>query len=684
MAKSIKMKTNDLKNAIFFPFTDPFIQVTYNYNINDLEYLLKLCLFVGNPIYITSANLWQSTLSMELFNKSKILFDLKEEKSIGLIKLSTRQFNDFDNVFSQYFKTRLSENGHFINLPGELQLLDFQIPQTYSIAKQLDNIAKPFMRSGGDVTKVLSENIQNYFKANKIISNKLNEYVIENEISRATIAYNVINSPYDSKIQEKLIVESNRQYYIANAISNKCGLVYPEYRNRVFLYNLGYETNVNLDIIKLFNSIGLTYNKISNISYDALYVFEKCGILNKFREYVMNYINDNRNIILNSTSGHILYSIMMVINKVCSDKQYLTKLKESTYNISFEKDILCEKTIFYCNLHYQLINGGKETMDEIKIPELIKECISKFSLDELKNICIEVMGDYEIFSCSNKVELARELCMACKRKNKVGELISACININSTFNLYPEDLFIKNSIIDWKESKETGEKLTIGKYREIINRSHKFHSIPFLEKGMDMKKRICLLEVKELDEIYCKATGFLINDEYIVTNRHVIPYKEIMKDSLAWFDFEDTIKSKKFKCTLDYKNTYISDKYDIAITKLLKIDNEEYFKKLPSVVVGKPKLNDCIPIIQHANAMAKQICIGYNSLKYADDKILQYLTNTLPGSSGAAIFDSNWNFIGIHSKGGEIEPRSNDMSYRNEGINIACIKDFLDECGIEI
>ncbi|MDU1603148.1 MAG: serine protease [Clostridium sp.] len=673
------MIDNNLQKPIFFPFTDPFIQVIYNYNINNLEYLLKLCFFIGKPIYITAANLWQSKLSIELFNRARILFDLREEKCLGAIKLSTRNFENIDNVFSEYFNKRLNEREHFVNLPGELQLLDYQVPQTYLIAQQLDSIAKPFMRIGGDVTKVLSKNIQIYFNSNKIISSKLNEYIQNHDISRATIAHNIINSPYSGKVQEKLIMESNKQYYIANAIANQCTLVYPETRNNIILYNLS--KDVNLNIIKVFNSIGLSYEKISDISYDALYVLEKCGVLDKFREYVLvNYTNVNKKI---TNNFNVIYFIMRFINRICSDRHYLKKLKESTQKISFEKDIFSEKTIFYCNLHHNLTHGVEKNMEEIKIPELIKECVDKFSLNDLKNICIEVIGDYEIFAHSNKIELARELCMECKRKNKCEELITTCIRTNSTFNLYSEDLFLKNSILDWKSSEENGKKLTLGRYEEIINRSYKFHSISFLETGLKMKKRICLLEIKEGDEGYCKATGFLINNEYIITNKHVIPYVEIMRDSVAWFDYEDTEKSNKFKCTLDYNNTYISDKYDIAITKLLKIDNKNYFDDLPDVNLGEAKLNDCIPIIQHANAMPKQICIGYNSLKYADNEILQYITNTLPGSSGAAIFDSNWNLIGIHSRGGELEPRSNDMLYRNEGISISCIKKFLEEHKIE-
>ena len=267
-------------------------------------------------------------------------------------------------------------------------------------------------------------------------------------------------------------------------------------------------------------------------------------------------------------------------------------------------------------------------MNDINISDLTNECIKKFSLSELKDIAIEVFGDYEIFPYNTKNDLARELCLDCKRKNKIDNLISACVEKNINFNLYTDDFFYKNFITDWKASNEKGKKYTIGEYREIINRSYKFHSISFIEMSLQMKKRVCLLEINCEGEPQHKATGFLINDEYIITNKHVIPYPESVIDSSALFDYEESASSKKFKCDLDHKNTYISEKYDIAITKILKTENSEYFLDLPKFEIGEPKENDCIPIIQHANGMPKQICIGYNSLKYADDDIGQYVTST--------------------------------------------------------
>ena len=64
-----------------------------------------------------------------------------------------------------------------------------------------------------------------------------------------------------------------------------------------------------------------------------------------------------------------------------------------------------------------------------------------------------------------------------------------------------------------------------------------------------------------------------------------------------------------------------------------------------------------------------------------DENRVQYLTDTLPGSSGSPVFDRDWNVIALHHSGGWIaEPNAPSKStfYRNEGINISKLIAELD------
>ena len=60
-------------------------------------------------------------------------------------------------------------------------------------------------------------------------------------------------------------------------------------------------------------------------------------------------------------------------------------------------------------------------------------------------------------------------------------------------------------------------------------------------------------------------------------------------------------------------------------------------------------------------------------MAYVGEGRVQYLTDTLPGSSGSPVFDEQWNVVALHHSGGWLaEPNSASKTtyYRNEGISI--------------
>jgi V8-like Glu-specific endopeptidase len=75
----------------------------------------------------------------------------------------------------------------------------------------------------------------------------------------------------------------------------------------------------------------------------------------------------------------------------------------------------------------------------------------------------------------------------------------------------------------------------------------------------------------------------------------------------------------------------------------------------------------------------------HNVVTYADDRIVQYLTDTMPGSSGAPVFNSKWEVVALHHSGGWLEePEMAGEVLRNEGIAIGRIIDALKAQGFNI
>ena len=98
---------------------------------------------------------------------------------------------------------------------------------------------------------------------------------------------------------------------------------------------------------------------------------------------------------------------------------------------------------------------------------------------------------------------------------------------------------------------------------------------------------------------------------------------------------------------------------------------------------GTPKPGDEVIIIQHPGGGQKQIALSHNAIAFADARRLQYLTDTLEGSSGSPVFDMTWRLIGLHHKGGWLlEPGGKQKYFRNQGIHINRVIQGLKDKGL--
>ncbi|MBU6351013.1 MAG: trypsin-like peptidase domain-containing protein [Chloroflexi bacterium] len=81
----------------------------------------------------------------------------------------------------------------------------------------------------------------------------------------------------------------------------------------------------------------------------------------------------------------------------------------------------------------------------------------------------------------------------------------------------------------------------------------------------------------------------------------------------------------------------------------------------------------------------KQIALYHNLVVYSDGQRVQYLTDTLPGSSGSPVFNSAWQVVALHHSGGWLrEPGSKQMYYRNEGIHVNAVLQGLRNADINV
>lgn len=177
------------------------------------------------------------------------------------------------------------------------------------------------------------------------------------------------------------------------------------------------------------------------------------------------------------------------------------------------------------------------------------------------------------------------------------------------------------------------------------------------------------------------ASGFLIGDDLLLTNHHVLEDEAQALQAKVQFNYQQTMTG--------LAATY--EEYELDPDTLFKTSaNDDWtavkVKPKQGELAGKkwavlrmteqdPKVDDFTIIIQHPSGGPKQIALYHNVIVFVDPakRVLQYLTDTEPGSSGSPVFDTNWNLIALHHSGGWLREPGNDPKqkfYRNEGIHI--------------
>jgi V8-like Glu-specific endopeptidase len=235
--------------------------------------------------------------------------------------------------------------------------------------------------------------------------------------------------------------------------------------------------------------------------------------------------------------------------------------------------------------------------------------------------------------------------------------------------------------IKLKDYKSDNWNPELKNLQKVIESQNTFLNINFLEQGSKAAKSVCKIRVKnKYSKEYEVGTGFIIKDNILVTNHHVISNIEEANSSEFIFNFELSIKGNPLEKKIYYADSetlFKTDKHsDLTIIKIK--DNPNKLFNFISFSDLEIKVGDFVNIIQHPDGDYKKIALYHNIVVFKDNDIIQYLTDTNYGSSGAPVFDSDWKVIAIHHKGGFLtEPNKKDIFFRNQGINANKIKKML-------
>jgi endonuclease G, mitochondrial len=185
----------------------------------------------------------------------------------------------------------------------------------------------------------------------------------------------------------------------------------------------------------------------------------------------------------------------------------------------------------------------------------------------------------------------------------------------------------------------------------------------FIELIAEAKRKTGRIVIKDSGKAIGYATGFMVSENLMLTNWHVFNTKADVRDSEIQFFYEyDTqgVPTKPLVFRLDPAVFFHADKrldycfvavkpFDttgsVPLTSIGYIFLEETIGKLGNE--GEESLN----IIHHPEGDYKQLSIRENLLQKKLTDFLWYKTDTAQGSSGAAVFNDQWQVVALHHMG---------------------------------
>lgn len=204
--------------------------------------------------------------------------------------------------------------------------------------------------------------------------------------------------------------------------------------------------------------------------------------------------------------------------------------------------------------------------------------------------------------------------------------------------------------------------------------------VSFLQVGLERARSVVRIRLAS-----AMGSGFLIQGNVLITNHHVLPDAATARGAVAELNAQaapgglpapievvETAPDELFVTSADDDWTAVRLRSN-PVARWGSLDIEE----------GDVREGERVNIIQHPEGGLKQISFFHNVVVHVGEGRVQYLTDTLPGSSGSPVFDRSWKVVALHHSGGWYpEPTSSRKQLRNEGIHVSVLVRGLRSAGV--
>lgn len=197
----------------------------------------------------------------------------------------------------------------------------------------------------------------------------------------------------------------------------------------------------------------------------------------------------------------------------------------------------------------------------------------------------------------------------------------------------------------------------------------------FLTKGAETRRRVGRIHIRDTRRRIGWGTGFLVAPNLLVTNQHILDSLDTARCSRVEFDYEETFEGEVLPSAIfDFAPSvlFMSDPASggldyalVAVESRARADSgrpdaelAEFGHHILIRAEGKLVKGELIHSIHHPEGQPRQVSLRENRLMALADPALQgmwmhYETDTEQGSSGAPLYNSQWEVVGIHHMGVE-------------------------------
>jgi|1186.fasta_scaffold75696_2 hypothetical protein len=155
------------------------------------------------------------------------------------------------------------------------------------------------------------------------------------------------------------------------------------------------------------------------------------------------------------------------------------------------------------------------------------------------------------------------------------------------------------------------------------------------------------------------GTGSLVADRLLLTNNHVCPSAEEAADMAVQFGYEydeDGQERPPDQWPMAPVDLFVTDpELDYSLIAVATRDGKtpgEQYGHIPLIgQTGKAVIGEVLNVIHHPAGERKRVSIRFNRFVSQDDLWVRYESDTREGSSGAPVFNDQWEMVALHHGG---------------------------------